>query len=101
MKLDTSHLDQFENIAPPLRHALTLPVETDKPLAGVVVYVAGSAFDHRTTRQDVLDVAVKLRLLTPELHNALHRAYDILMNTPGAHQDVCDALANLMDGRQS
>ena len=60
MKLDKSHLDQFEDIAPPMRDALTIPVEG--VLGGLVIYVCASPF-HPATREDVLKVAQALELV--------------------------------------
>lgn len=99
MRLDKSHLDQFENISPPMRHALTIPVEIRKPLAGVCIYVCASAFDSRATRVDVLDTATALRVLGEEEHAALSFAYELIMNTPGGNQHHADVLARLKEGK--
>lgn len=98
MKLDKNHLDQFENISPPMRHALTIPVEIRKPLAGVHLYVCCSTFNQRGTRVDVLDVATALRVLGEEEHAALSFACELIMNTPGGNQHHADVLARLKEG---
>lgn len=98
MKLDKGHLDQFEDIAPPMRHALTLPVEIDKPLAGVHIYVCASTFNRKATRQDVLNVATALRVVDSETYTALIWAADKLMEVPGGHGHVIDILRRLARG---
>jgi hypothetical protein len=97
MKLDKNHLDQFENIAPPTLDTLSLPVIGKE---GVCIRVSRSPFNDTATRQDVLDVAVALRIVDSEITGALNRAHEILMNTPGGHQDICDIIANLATGGQ-
>jgi hypothetical protein len=95
MRLDKNHLDQFENISPRTLDTLSLPV-TGKE--GVCVRVSRSPFNDTATRQDVLDVAVSLRIVDADIINALNRAYEILMKAPGGHQDVCDIIAHLASG---
>lgn len=53
IELDKTHLDQFENISPPMRDALSIPTGIE----GVVVYVCRSAFNDTAKRKDVLRVA--------------------------------------------
>jgi hypothetical protein len=63
LTLDKSHLDQFENIAPPMKDALTLPVLGTH---GVLIYVCRSPFSahmpQAAKRGDVLRVAQALTL---------------------------------------
>jgi hypothetical protein len=63
MTLDKSHLDQFENIAPPMKDALTLPVLGTH---GVIIYVCRSPFSAHmpkaATRADVRAVALALQI---------------------------------------
>jgi hypothetical protein len=63
MTLDKNHLNEFENISPPMRDALTIPV------AGleVVIYVCRSPFQlGKTSSREVKRVAQALALL-PEI----------------------------------
>jgi hypothetical protein len=57
--LDKNHLDQFEDIAPPMCNALTIPVEG---LRGVVIYVCASPFTGRTSKDTIRRIAEALRL---------------------------------------
>jgi hypothetical protein len=59
MRLDKDHLDQFENISPPLIDCLSLPVIGKE---GVCVRVSRSAFNDTAKRLDVLEVAGALML---------------------------------------
>jgi hypothetical protein len=60
--LDKTHLDQFENISPPMVNALTLPVAG---LEGVIVYVCASPFTaRRISRKTIRRVAEGLELHT-------------------------------------
>jgi hypothetical protein len=58
MKLDKTHLGQFENISPPMLDAVTIPTGID----GVAIYVCRSPFNFTATRDDVLRVAKALIL---------------------------------------
>jgi hypothetical protein len=74
MRLDKDHLNQFEDIAPPMLDALSLPVIGKD---GVVVYVCRSPFNEKATMNDVLEVAVALTTLLPPANDAqLQRAID-------------------------
>jgi hypothetical protein len=100
MRLDKNHLDQFENIQPPMRAALTLPVVGKK---GITVYVCASPFaraerGHTGVHKDVLAVAEALMLGVEPVGDAddlltlLIKAVDIIMHAPGGHGDVADGL---------
>lgn len=103
LRLDTGHLNLFENIQPPMQHALTLPVTTQDTLprdTGITVYVCASPFSHpHPKRGDVEHVAKRLRLLDDETYSALCRAADMLMEVPGGHGDVIDLLRRLAGGK--
>jgi hypothetical protein len=67
MELDKNHLDQVErDIRPPMRKAITIPVEnvfTDMPGNAVVIYVAEGAFSQTNISDEVLQrIASKLEL---------------------------------------
>jgi hypothetical protein len=66
MRLNKDHLNQPENIQPPMMHALTLPIQTDDKLprdTGIIVYVCASTFGpFQRNREDVLAVAKELML---------------------------------------
>lgn len=57
IELDKNHLDQFENISPPMRSALTIPTNIE----GIVIYVCSTPFGPPCSlvkeRKDVLRVA--------------------------------------------
>jgi hypothetical protein len=72
IELDKSHLNQFENIAPPMRDALTIPV---KGKEGVCIYVCATPFaDLATnTKRDVYEVARGLEWRTSGFEHVLAR----------------------------
>jgi hypothetical protein len=75
MRLDKNHLDQFENIQPPMRAALSLPVLGKE---GIIVYVCASPFARAErgsvrVHKDVLAVAEALKLDGTDLTDDLAR----------------------------
>lgn len=94
MKLDKTHLGQFEDIQPPMQHALTLPIQTDDKLprdTGITIYVCASTFysgPKLPTRNDVLAVAKDLMLHSemPSLAVA-EAAIDLLKQTIATRPD--------------
>lgn len=102
MKLDKNHLDQFENIAPPMRAALTLPI-TGKGFDGVTVYVCCSPFARSESglvkaQRDVLAVAQRLMLapnITTEHAKAIDAAAAILA-LPALAKAIKEAKAALV-----
>jgi len=59
MQLDKSHINDFENITPPMLDAITLPIIG---VEGVAIYVCRTPFNLTATRADVVRVAQALRL---------------------------------------
>jgi hypothetical protein len=74
MKLDKNHLHQFEDISPPMKNALTLPVLAfNGRETGVIVYVCGSTFGKQVGMKQIQQVAQSLQLgATTELEKAIH-----------------------------
>jgi hypothetical protein len=105
MRLDKGHLNQFENIQPPMQHALTLPVTTQATMprdTGITIYVCASTFfcgPNPPARKDVLDVAKRLRLLDDDMLQSIRNAVDILMHAPGGHGYTIDMLEKLLEGQ--
>lgn len=105
LRLDKGHLNQFENIQPPMQHALTLPVTTQETMprdTGISLYVCATPFycgPKQPTRKDVFMVAKQLRLLDDDTYEALCKAADMLMHVAGGHQDVIDLLRTLARGQ--
>jgi hypothetical protein len=91
MKLDKNHLNQFENISPPMVAALTIPVEGVWKNEHVVIYVCIPAFA-TGTKTRVLHVARSLAIVDEEAAAHLIEASDLLMTVPGGHQHLCDTL---------
>jgi hypothetical protein len=94
MKLDKNHLNQFENISPPMVETLTLPIEGLKSGESVVVYVCIPAFASGS-KSTVLKVARSLAIVDEEAAAALIQAAELLMSVPGGHQHLCDELRHI------
>lgn len=102
MELDKNHLDQFENIAPPMRAALTLPIN-GKGFEGVTVYVCCSPFARCESglvkaRRDVLAVAQRL-MLAPDITKEHAKAIDAaeaILALPALAAAITEAKAALV-----
>lgn len=57
MRLNKNHKNEYEDIAPPMRNAVTIPVEG----TNVVIYVCGTLFNP-ASRQQVAEVVKRLSL---------------------------------------